>query len=244
MTTSLEEEAAEFATNLTITMQAVVGHTCPPFRVQRIGDHFSVSQQPAKGIPLLRDGKPWLVLEAEYQCAWNTARQYMRIDQSAIRLLYGDNPKPLIRYEYAPSNREIGLPAAHLHVHEDATSDLAAMLVEAGDGSRRSRKRQKKFDRGVVPKQSEIHFPVGGDRFRPILEDVLQMLIEEYGIDKTPDWRRVLADARERWRVGQIAAATHDAPDSAASALRELGYTVVAPDDGEPPRRAATLRSI
>ncbi|WP_156254073.1 hypothetical protein [Pseudactinotalea terrae] len=242
MTATLEEAAQRFATELTATVQGALGQGCSPFRVQQVRSNLTVSQQPDRGLSLCCDGQPWLTLEAVYYCEWNSTRQYLRIRRSKIRLLYGENPRPLVRYDYEPENHLRRLPAAHVQIHESATGDMGALQYEAGDASRRARRRKQEFDRGAVPRQDDIHFPVGGDRFRPILEDVLQMLIEEYGIDREDGWERVLADSREAWRLGQIAAAAYDGPDVAARALREQGYEVNPPAAGDPPRRQDALR--
>jgi hypothetical protein len=73
---------------------------------------------------------------------------------------------------------------------------------------------------------SDLHFPVGGSRFRPSLEDVLDMLVRELGVDHQPEWRDALAAGRERWRRVQTAAVVRDAPREAIAALAALGYDV------------------
>jgi hypothetical protein len=73
---------------------------------------------------------------------------------------------------------------------------------------------------------SDLHFPVGGSRFRPSLEDVLDMLVRELGVDHQPEWHDALSAARERWRRVQVAAVVRDAPGEAISALAKLGYEV------------------
>jgi hypothetical protein len=78
---------------------------------------------------------------------------------------------------------------------------------------------------------AEVHFPLGGRRFRPALEDVLQMLVEEFGIEAVEGWEHRLQSAREAWRRSQIKAAIRDAPEDAAIALRELGYNIAPPDE-------------
>ena len=72
---------------------------------------------------------------------------------------------------------------------------------------------------------------------RPCLEDVLQMLHEEFGIDVEPGFQNVLDTGRARWRRRQLGAAVRDAPAEAARVLSEMGFTVTAPADGEPPER-------
>ncbi|CAM2813274.1 MULTISPECIES: hypothetical protein [Dermacoccus] len=76
----------------------------------------------------------------------------------------------------------------------------------------------------------ELHFPLGGARFRPALEDVLQMLVEEFGVDAVDGWRKHLAQGRERWRRIQTRAVVRDAPDEAVATLRALGYLVTEPE--------------
>ena len=73
---------------------------------------------------------------------------------------------------------------------------------------------------------SDLHFPVGGTRFRPCLEDVLDMLVRELGVDHADAWRTALTDGRERWRRMQTAAVVRDAPVEAIAALTALGYDI------------------
>ena len=75
----------------------------------------------------------------------------------------------------------------------------------------------------------DLHFPVGGHRFRPALEDVLEMLIDEFGVDKSGDTLERLQAARVRWRRTQTRAAARDAPGAAAESLRAMGYVVEPP---------------
>ncbi|MGH4025484.1 MAG: hypothetical protein ACRDRV_12995 [Pseudonocardiaceae bacterium] len=51
---------------------------------------------------------------------------------------------------------------------------------------------------------SALHFPVGGARIRPCLEDFLHFLAHEFQIDVLPNAPAILAEGRERWRRRQI----------------------------------------
>jgi hypothetical protein len=82
---------------------------------------------------------------------------------------------------------------------------------------------------------SDLHFPVGGSRFRPSLEDVLDMLVRELGVDHEPGWRDALATGRERWRRMQIRAVVRDAPGEAIAVLEKLGYEIRMRDGLEEP---------
>ncbi len=74
-----------------------------------------------------------------------------------------------------------------------------------------------------------LHLPVGGDRFRPCLEDVIEFLVVECRFDSTAGWRAAVQAGRERWRRTQTRTVVRDSPGEAAAALRALGYTVAVP---------------
>src|SRR5690242_21769004 len=93
-----------------------------------------------------------------------------------------------------------------------------------------------------IPQVSDLHFPLGGHRFRPCLEDVLEMLLDELGVDCPRDVRRVLAEGRERWRLKQVAASATDSPETAARVLRELGYQATRVDGAALPDLPDGLR--
>ena len=81
-----------------------------------------------------------------------------------------------------------------------------------------------------------LHLPVGGDRFRPCLEDVIEFLVVECRFDCQGGWRAPSEAGRERWRRMQTRTAVRDSPSEAAAALRSLGYTVAAPETANGPQ--------
>ena len=74
------------------------------------------------------------------------------------------------------------------------------------------------------PQLSDIHFPVGGPRLRPTLEDLLEMLIHDLGIDHSDSALDALADARAGWRRDQARAIVGADQETAAQVLREAGW--------------------
>jgi len=80
-----------------------------------------------------------------------------------------------------------------------------------------------------MPRLADLHFPIGGHRFRPCLEDILQMIWFEFGIDVRDTALGALGEGRVRFRERQLAAAVGDDPDIAALELRRLGYSVESP---------------
>src|SRR5262249_4739271 len=107
------------------------------------------------------------------------------------------------------------------HAHRD---EFLYMLMASNEGRPKVRQKQEK-----VPRLSVFHFPLGGHRFRPCLEDVLHALILEFGVDRQPGWKAAIEEGREQWRRMQLKAAVRDAPEEAAEVLADLGWVLRPP---------------
>jgi hypothetical protein len=79
---------------------------------------------------------------------------------------------------------------------------------------------------------------VGGRRYRPALEDILEALITEKILDGKPGWPRVIDASRENFGRLQLRAAIARNPEIARAALESMGYQVLPP---EPPVRGKLL---
>lgn len=236
---TLEKRAEEFATELSTTLAGVLGPSCPTFVAeaspisgskQRVAVHTIESDV----IPLHIDGEERLSLVAEFECAWDHQATYLAVKKAAFKVA-PIKGAPLFRYEYI-DDMQPTLPGAHLHVHAHRDEFLFA-LFRGGHGKPATRAKAVLGTKRAEPQLSDVHFPLGGSRMRPCLEDVLQMLHEEFGIDVEPGFQNVLDTGRARWRRRQLGAAVRDAPAEAARVLSEMGFTVTAPADGEPPER-------
>lgn len=152
--------------------------------------------------------------------------------------------QPLFRYEYLRSPHNV--PAAHLqiHAHRDALTYVLTYVMTKTE--RTSKRPGRTGKRESIPTLEDLHFPLGGHRFRPALEDVLEMLIDEFDIDHDPNARKALADGRMEWRLTQTKAAVRDAPGAAVAALESLGYTVTPPAPAPAPstRHEGRLRAF
>ena len=230
MTTTLEEQAEKFADDLTATARAVVGEDCPAFFSQALqdGDAFHVRQEPQNGIILCDEHGAILRLSVDFKCIYDGHKQYMAIEASNIHVFVEPGGRePLFRYEYLRS-LSANLPGAHIQFH-GTHPELEQAMKNCGESTRRARARSR-GEKEV--RLTALHFPVGGPRFRPVLEDVLEMLIEEFGVKPVTSVsaaRLALADAREVWRRTQVATVVRDAPSEAAATLEELGYQVTPP---------------
>ncbi|MEU7630607.1 hypothetical protein AB0C34_11545 [Nocardia sp. NPDC049220] len=217
----LEHQAHEFAKQLTETVQFVAGPDTPGFAATAVLElnMFRVAQVPESGVVLCDETGPLLRLAVEYMCTWDGYERYLAVDRSKIHVFVEPNGRqPLFRYEFDRRTTD-ALPSAHIHFHGEH-SELEAAMRACGESTARAKRRRRGKTKSLL---TDLHFPVGGTRFRPCLEDVMQMVIEEFGI--TPrggpvaTTYRQLAERREHWRRLQIATSVRDAPATAARVL-------------------------
>lgn len=177
-------------------------------------------------IALTKDGECVGYLRVSFQCTSDTAQNYLAVHKSAFELLEFADRNPISRLEFERDAHT--KPAAHWHVHAERGT-VSRMLW-----------RTNPDHPGVL---SALHFPVGGARMRPSLEDFLQHLMHEFRIDMLPGALAVLTEGRERWKRRQIATAVRDAPDEAVRVLKEeFGYTITPPTTGEPKPNTTALQ--
>lgn len=222
---TLEDQAERFAARLTSTVRSIAPD-CDPFTTRVMTKHdgaegFTVRQAPAEGILLRVEKEPLFRLTVAYKCSLDSAGHYLAIDDAKVKVYAVGDGQPLFRYEYDRDAVD-DMPAAHiqLHAHRDA---FAHVMSKAGISTARGKRRATL---GELPRIADLHFPVGGHRFRPCIEDVLEMLVTEFGVDSTVSGRRALRDGREVWRRAQIGTVVRDAPNEAIRVLENLGYRV------------------
>lgn len=131
--------------------------------------------------------------------------------KSALRLFLDEeeDATPLFRYEYS-RDYPIRYPNPHLHV-EGQNNDAWRELNE--------RTNQKK---GL----GQLHFPLGGKRYRPSVEDFLEFLIMEGYVKGREGWEDAIEIVRSTYHQKQLGAAVKDDQEFAASVLRDNGYKV------------------
>ena len=238
---ALEHESQDFAKRISDAVSAFVGKTVP-FKATSRGARFVVSDD-TEGIVIPVGDGGTLALEVNYRCELDQSGHYLKVLSSKVAVYAGSRPKgdPLFRFEYV-HNQGHGLPAGHLHVHAHRDQFTRVMTLAAMSGAAR---------RQVAPeaeleaaRMSRIHFPTGGHRFRPTLEDVLQMIEEEFGANSGPTWPEVLRTNRVQWRRQQTGSAVRDCPSEAVRVLEQLGYAISEPFDGPAPDREDRLAAF
>lgn len=151
-------------------------------------------------IPLLQGDKGAEVfLYASHRLVWDDEGRYLTSVASAFRVSADPSGDPaLLRYEYVRGNAPH--PEAHIHVHGEWGQPLL----------------------GVSPPR-KLHLPVGGRRFRPTLEDLIEFLVNEGFCSGRAGWQQAVKDHRDDWMELQLKAAVRRSPEAAKSILREMG---------------------
>lgn len=170
----LKQQVIAFAQELNDLVEGVLQERPGPFDVAVHQDanesRVAVRQQPSEGIPICVKSQCLLRLQVEFDVRWDSAERYLAIHRSTIAVLLNDVPEPLYRYDFIADADE-RIPAAHLNVHGHRDEMVHAMVMAAR--RLRGKSRDVSLDKGKVTRLSSFHFPLGGHRFRPALEDVL-----------------------------------------------------------------------
>lgn len=242
---TLEDYAHRFAEELTATFAGVFGPLMPSFVAEasprRDGRTVRLLVHPKDSVDIRLniDGEHALTLICDYHCVWDHKATFLKVTKANVHVRPVTETTPLFRYEYE-DGMSPRFPSAHMQVHAHRDEFMFTML-RASSGKPASRAKAAVEVASSPPRLANVHFPVGGPRMRPCVEDVLQMLISEFRVDTEPAAQAVLDGGRARWRRHQIGASVRDAPEEAARVLRALGYHVTEPDSGPPPERLDRL---
>ena len=174
-------------------------------------------------IPLVRaghdSGTPALFLGVTYRVALDEKGAHLQVITSTISLrvdVTGGQrvPRPLVRVEYDRRQLRPGRTAAHVHLHANSP-EMAWIFGSSGQ---------------AAPDLHALHFPVGGRRFRPTLEEFLLFLDRENLFNDWKDgWKPKLIRSLEAWERLQARATARQFPEEAVGALVALGYSVTRP---------------
>jgi hypothetical protein len=153
-----------------------------------------------------RKKPPSAFLFVAYVLEMDAEGKYLTVNQSQIGLYATREPRSMVfHYDYnrMPANE---YPSAHFQVAGKSAS-LSTVVSGRSAASKSLR---------------DLHFPLGGRRFRPTVEDVVEFLIVEELADAKPGWELAVEERLEAWKEIQIRAAVRRNPDWAREALREV----------------------
>ncbi|ORB15454.1 hypothetical protein BST34_21650 [Mycolicibacterium monacense DSM 44395] len=163
-------------------------------------------------------------LAANYKLCVDSYSTHIAVEHSSFTLKAKLDRAPIMRWDYdrKPNNK----PRSHVQItaHRGALSHILSRLEHKTPHSIES-----------------LHVPLGGERFRPCLEDVVEFLIRDCGFQGTANWKQTIRDGRARWRRIQTRAVVRDSPECAIAELEALGYTVNPPAEGKRAERLERL---
>jgi hypothetical protein len=235
----LEAFAARFAEEIHDLVHSVLdGDDLPEIRSTHLKETQRYVVQPFVSpeagpppIPLRIEGRYLANLQMSEHMGLDHSQRYLKTLRSDLTIFSKLDRTPLLRLEYRSDMQTP--PICHWQIHAERGAFTHLLTHgQAKDARRVSRPHDL----------SSLHLPVGGERFRPCLEDVLQFLMCECGVDPKSGWQAAVEAGRERWRCRQIGSAVRDSPTDAARVLRDLGYSVTPPDGNEVPRKITNLR--
>lgn len=214
MTSDLARKAYEFAQELQSTLNATICRDVRIKAVQRpfdalpvftVGSGLSRSNltQPT-GFPVRIDNKkPRLWMNLSYQVHLDDEGKYLTVFKSYCGIFSDEMLETcLCHFDYEREKDKY--TAAHVQVH--GHSPALEALNPPGKEKRPLEK---------------LHFPVGGRRFRPSLEDIIEFLVCEDLAEARPDWKRVVEEGRDKFQRNQLRAAIRRNTALVAEFMRE-----------------------
>lgn len=221
MSRDLEAQARAFAAqtsellNGTVADGIRISSITAPSGATVMGRGVTRATPDPQPIPLGMSGKKCVWLYLQHSFGWDPEQVYLTMTQSTLSLYSSegmDDEHLVLGMDYIrePTNR---YPGSHLHVHGDR-DDLERIYLGDDRDSRKLR---------------DLHLPVGGKRFRPTLEDMIEFVITEEMAVPRLGWDAVLADHRQRWFTIQLKAAVRREQNLAADALKEAGWSLTPP---------------
>jgi hypothetical protein len=158
-------------------------------------------------IPLSIGGAPTAHLVVSYRLTPDAEDRYLAVASSTFALSLDSAMSDELFHIDFERGKTDGYPEAHLQIA--ATSPHWQAL------SARASAKGRELGR--------LHFPVGGRRFRPTLEDLIDFLVTERLVAGRPGWEARVEQGRRGFHERQLRAAIRQYPDIARSALAELG---------------------
>jgi hypothetical protein len=144
-------------------------------------------------------------LDISYRLCLDEESWYLTVVSSFVGIYATEDLQTaLCHYDYE-RNKQHGYPEAHLQVDAESAALRAWRLTD-----------------GSSKQLVDLHFPVGGRRYRPALEDVIEFLIAEKLAKPRQGWEGVLNQSREDFRRRQLRAAIRRDLETAKQALRDF----------------------
>lgn len=221
MADDAHDTAKAFAAELTKTVQAVLPKS-PIFQAMLVAPpHIQISvfdeQQKVARLPLFIRGNHVADWKLTMSVNWDHSGSYLKVLRSNFTLLAIADKVPLVRYEFDDNMHTAPIAHWQFHAERGAFSHLLGFALAAG--------------KDVKPHSlSSLHFPVGGARMRPGVDDLLEFLVKECAFDTVGGWKGAIAESRARYRTIQARTIARDMQSEVAQVLRDEGWSVTPPE--------------
>lgn len=224
MPDDLGAQARAFAASLTDLLNATVSHGVRLGCAESAPGCFIVGRGITKNQLVVRDLVPLTLdqraadvylLVTNLLVADSSAEGWLTVDRATYTIQASPSPGQdvLCSYDYA-RNVNNGYPEAHLHVYAPLSDSFSCVTKAVG--------------RDPDPLDS-LHFAVGGMHnedggihYRPILEDVIEMLVQERLVRARPGWQATVDAGRKQFYETQLRAEIRRNPDIARDAVSKL----------------------
>ncbi len=198
--------------NLTLTHGPRLSVVMEPSGCAVIGNRISREKPLGEPVSLSASrAQPRLELRLLHTLALDKSQQFLTTTKNSYKLSHARDSCPIVTYDYT-CNPPNSYPEAHFHLHGEAVA-IREMLDRCGR---------------TKDKPDDLHFPVGGRRFRPCLEDLIEFCILEQLVVPHDGWQKALEESRRWFHKRQLQAAVRGDPEVAADALAKAGWRVTA----------------
>ncbi len=212
MSFKLSKEAAQFASELSGLLNATVADGV---RLGAVGLPLGESETYVIGRGITKTnltsneaihcaGKPGVDLVVSFRLQADHENRYLMVRSSAFILTPRGSDSTLMHIDYERDKRD-NYPEAHLQICGES-DDWATVLGERPLG--------------------RLHFPVGGRRYRPTLEDLVEFLIRENLATGRPGWETQVESGRIGFQKKQLRAAIRQEEGVAVEFLRSRGWAI------------------
>ena len=180
----------------TISSPAQAPSRTPAHRLRSVVDATLPLREPGDG----SDGG-LAELAANYKLCVDSYGTHIAVEHSSFALKAKIERTPIIRRTHRKPNNK---PRSHVQItaHRGALTHILSRLNHKTPHSIES-----------------LHIPMGGERFRPCLEDVIEFLIRDCGFQGSAGWKEAIRDGRARWRRIQTHAVVRDALNAPSLSL-------------------------
>ncbi|SNV77660.1 Uncharacterised protein [Corynebacterium imitans] len=169
----------------------------------------------SKVLHINHSGSKRLHLRCVFRLCTDSTGEYLAVEGSTFKVEFKALSRfvPIVRFEYDRS--AWNKPASHFQFHADSVA-LGLLLARAG-----------KYD--TAAQQQDIHFPMGGHRFRVCLEDVIELLIREFGAEPLAGWEERVQSGRDTFYKAQTETVIMRNLPTAVDLLRQQGFEIRKP---------------